>query len=710
MERPPEALKSLAGRLARLATSEDGAQMARLLRVSGLLRPPSVPAAGQSLTESSGNLDALSTDSDSVGIWERKTENGKTYFARRMDKIQEWQYWANTGQIPPKGAKRRILLLGESVARGYLYDPQYTPAMALEAILQSQFGKNGVEVIDLARVNMGLEVREIARSALALEPDAVVVFSGNNWGASIPPEVSKFPYIDAALRDQGVLGLKRYIEAELAGEVKRVVKEIASLYESKNVPVVWIIPEFNLLDWREPLTNAPHLADGLNQEWIDLRLAAQRALEDQDFGRASALAQRMVEIDQGVCVTGLYILAECSLRLNDLDAARRYLELARDAVIWDASRSFSPRVYSVTQETLREEVGKYKNDIVDLPKAFKEYLKGGIPDRRLFLDYCHLTSEGIQIAMAMAARHLLRSLKGDDIPWEALSQKCVLPTRGEEAEAFFLAAIHNAHWWQSYDVVHHYCQRSVRLSPRIAQIMTHYIDIQNRRNTPMLMCKSAEQIAELGSPLMLRYLLRYSSQQLDSILLGAIVDSLKMFAKDARLRLEQLRREEHSVTRGETNLLSYYYCLDALQPQEAAWTLPALDGEVRRKVANHYKAYWLESRFVFIGEEGRPVRLGLTCRLPDPAPSEGTISIVVNGKRQADMVIGREWGAWDILVPGAVVLNGLNEIVIGWPMPEFASQRAIDSVMDGLVRNRILDLYSVFGEIDSFTVADGQGL
>jgi hypothetical protein len=714
MERPPESLKSLASRIAQVATSEDGRQMTRLLRVSGLLGQPLKPAVGQSLTGRPGNLDnkdrALSPNSDCVGIWERKSENGKTYFARRMDKIQEWQYWANVVQIPPKSAKRRILLLGESVARGYLYDPQFTPAMALEEILQSQFGKSGVEVIDLARTNMGLEVRELARSALSLEPDAVVIFSGNNWGASFPPDVSKIPDIDAALRDQGVLGLKQYVEAELGCEVRRVVKDIASLYESKNVPVVWIIPEFNLLDWREPLTNAPHLTDGLNQEWVSHRLAAESALEDEDFGRASALAQKMVEIDQGVSATGLYILAQCSLRLNDLDAARRYLELARDAVIWDSSRSFTPRVYSVTQDTLRDEAGKYKNEIVDLPKVFKEYLKGGIPGRRLFLDYCHLTSEGIQIAMAVAARSVLRSLNGSDLPWEALSQKCISPTRGEEAEAFFLAALHNAHWWQSYDVVHHYCRRSVQLSPRIAQVMTPYMDIQNRRTTPMLMCKSAEQIAELGSPLMLRYLLRYSSQQLDTILLSAIVDSLKMVAKDARLRLEQLRREEHSITCGETNLLSYYYCSDAIQPQEAAWTMPVLEGSVRRKMANHYKAYWLESRFVFVGEEGRSVRLGLTCRLPDPGPSEGTIFIMVNGKRQAEIVISREWGTWDILVPGAVVRDGPNAIVIGWPMPKFASQRALDAVMDDLVKNRILELYSVFGEIDSFTVSDGQGI
>jgi hypothetical protein len=56
--------------------------------------------------------------------------------------MHEWDWWANLGRIEPKEAGRaRVVLIGESVARGYLYDPQFTPAMALEMMLEPYFGK-----------------------------------------------------------------------------------------------------------------------------------------------------------------------------------------------------------------------------------------------------------------------------------------------------------------------------------------------------------------------------------------------------------------------------------------------------------------------------------------------------------------------------------------------------------------------------------------
>jgi hypothetical protein len=53
---------------------------------------------------------------DHIGIWERKDENGKTSFVRRMDALGEWHFWASLGRIEPKGKKRRVVLIGESVA------------------------------------------------------------------------------------------------------------------------------------------------------------------------------------------------------------------------------------------------------------------------------------------------------------------------------------------------------------------------------------------------------------------------------------------------------------------------------------------------------------------------------------------------------------------------------------------------------------------
>lgn len=714
MEHPPELLKEFANRMARLAVSDEGTNLTRMLRLTGLLGHPARPTPEQSLTDNIGNREKPDGPPEGaaspprVGIWEGKQENGKTYFARRMDMVGEWNFWANVGRIEPKEpGRRRVVLIGESVARGYLYDPQFTVAGALEMILQSQLGKGEVEVVDLARTNLGFEARELAISALHLEPDAVIIFSGNNWTLPYPPKSTEVAFIDAILREEGIPGLKRYAEGRLAEEVRGVVRDVAARYEARGVPLMWMVPEFNLGDWRDPLANAPHLAEGVNREWLSHWERSRHALRDRDYLAAGEAAQRMVELDQGVNVAGLYILAENSQREGDLEAARKYLELARDAVIWDSSRSVSPRPYTVTQQTLREEVAKTKGEVINVPQIFRDYLKGGIPGRRLFLDYCHLTTEGIQVAMAAAAARVLRHFKGAELPWRMLVDERVAPSREVEAEAAFLAAVHNAHWWQSYDLIHHYCLRAAQSSPGIAQVMTRFIDLQTRR-APMLMCKSAEQIAGLGSPLIQHYLLRYNNQQLDQQLLDGVVSALKKLGIDAGERLEQLRREEHSVAVKDTNLLDYYYGSAALQPQEVTWALPRHDVFVKSRLRHYYKAYSPESRFVFVGEAGLPVVLRLTCRLPNQRPARGTIHVEVNGRGQREVEVSGEWQTWDITVAGEVTRDGLNEVGIRWPVPTFPGTKALHGVADALIERTFPEFYCEFGDIHTFTVSDGR--
>src|SRR5215831_2426728 len=454
MEHLPGLLKPFADRLAQLTLTEDNMQLIKLLRLSDLFDQTTNSASNQLWPEVVNNPSASSHKGDRVGIWERITKDGKSYFTRSLDRSEEWNYWANVGQIDSKGGKRRIVLIGESVARGYFYDPTFTPAKALEMILQSYWGQDEVEVIDLARTELGGELMELAKSALLLEPDAVIIFAGNNWGFTFtyyPKNIDVRPLI-STLRDRGIPGLKQYAEDRLSTDVKRLVREVASLYEAQNVPLIWMIPEFNLGDWRDAETNAPHLANDTNQKWITYRKEAESALRNGDIGAASTMAKSMIDLDQKICVTGLHILAECSQREGDLDGARRYLETARDALIWDTSRHITPRPYSVIQETLRKEVTRYGNGLVDLPLLFRQYLKNELPDRRLFLDYCHMTSEGIRIAMAAAASSILQIFDGLDVSWSAVNSKQVRRTKELEGEAFFLAAVHNAHWWQDPDL------------------------------------------------------------------------------------------------------------------------------------------------------------------------------------------------------------------------------------------------------------------
>jgi hypothetical protein len=415
----------------------------------------------------------------------------------------------------------------------------------------------------------------------------------------------------------------------------------------------------------------------------------------------------MLEMDGGVSVAELYILAECSERAGDVEAARKYLEMARDAASWDTSRVAIPRPFSSTQKAVREEVSRYKGaQLIDLPELFREHLGGGIPGRRLIIDYCHLTTEGIRVAMAAASSCVLRALSGAEVPWRALATENVAPPSEIEAEACFLAAVLNAHCFQPYEIVRHYCSLALKLSPHIAGVMTDYLELQNRPLVPAMMTESEEKIYRQGSPLIHHYLLRLNEKRLERVLYDAAVDALEEAGFDARSRLDLLRREEHSVTHADKNLLDYYYCSATSHPQELTWSAPT--GERRfRHDADYYKAYWPESRFVFFAEAGRPALLNLTCRLPSPAPAAGTVSLEVNRRPQAQLAVTHEWGTWELTLPGEAVREGLNEVTVRWPVPEFPGEKALDRVRPNLLERKFPDFYPVFGEIHSFTASDG---
>lgn len=710
MERPPDSLKLFANHIAGATVSEEATEIIRLLQLSGLLGDANHDAAKARVSNGFGGIYVTEPgvpprESKHIGIWERRIENGKTCFVRRLDTRDEWHFWANLKRIEAKGARRRILFMGESVARGYLYDPVFAPASCLQTILETQFGKDEVEVLDLARTSIDYELRELALAALQLEPDMAIIFAGNNW--NVPARsLANIGDVDQALSSQGMSGVKRVSEELIARAGRSVVSDIASEYKSSGVPLVWIIPENNLGDWRDPVTNAPYLHGDLNREWLKLYNEAQSALSNGDPVTAEKLGERMLEIDHGVCVAGFYVLADCRRLASDVEGERKYRELARNAQCWDWSITYMPKPYSVLQQMMRDEMAKHGQQVVDLPALFKEYLNGGIPDRRLFLDYCHLTTEGIQVTMAAAASCVLYTLKGVEVSWYGLVDDRIAPPPEIEAEASFLAAILDAHRWQSYDLVRYFCSRALSLSPHIVELMLNYIDLQTQKSVSDNMSEVKEQILHLGSPLIRRYLFRFNDKRLDKLLLGAMADALEEVGVEAQKRLEQLRRDEHSVKRGEIDLLSYYYHSAAQQPQE----LEALNWPSHRPAYDirYFRAYWPESRFVFVGEAGCAVNLCLTCRLPKPGTGERKITIALNSEPLVEMIINTEWSTWDITLPGEAVLDGLNELAVRWPMPEFQSAEALRKVTMRLCQLKFPDFFPVFGEIHSFTASNGE--
>jgi hypothetical protein len=429
---------------------------------------------------------------------------------------------------------------------------------------------------------------------------------------------------------------------------------------------------------------------------------------ERDLVLAEKSAKKMMEIDGGTSSVPLRILAECCRSNGDLQGTRRCLELCRDAEGWDVSFSFSPRVSSSIQNALREIASAPRNFVIDLPDLFSRYLNNTLPNRRIFLDYCHLTAEGINLAMAAVASQVLASLTGENIPPQNLQSRSFSPSPNVEGKACFLAAVHNAHFYQGHDLVHYWCARALQFWPECAEIMRRVVDFQTRR-VPIMACKSALELFELDKLGTLRYLLRGGEQRLDLVLSEAVVKAVSAIGFDIDKEVSDLRVKEHSTRTGPKELTDFYYSSAIPGPAERAWTSRSLPTN-RGSHSIYASAFWETSKFVFIGEKAQPIGLRFTYRVPTSSLSDGTVEVDVNGHRVGQAPADPTWQTLELLIEGNYVVDGTNEIVITWPDEVDSSEVQLSRAADALGARRLPYFYRVYGEIHALSVFDPSGV
>jgi hypothetical protein len=680
-------LKTYSSSLAEALSGREGGLAVELMHKLGVLTD--AEAEAEAVPIPSGHPGA-------VGLWEPVSESGRTWFERSAERSAEWSLWADVQRIEPRGSRRRVVLLGESVARGYFYDPCYTPARVLEEILSASGVPGGVEVVDLAKNDLqARDLEALLRPALALQPDAFVVFGGNNW-AQAPSAFQDGPERYRAaevLREQGVAGFKAHLEQNLTAQVEAAVRD-GLVPLSRQLAVVLMVPEFNLADWRlDGEADAPWLAGSLNERWNCLLETARDALAGGRLVEAEAHARELLEIDGGTAASGLILLAECSRRQGRMAEARAFLERARDAHAWDSTPQV-PKTLSAIQEAFRKGAAAEPSRIalVDLPRVFGETLRGELPDRRLFLDYCHLTSLGIRTAMAAVAERLLPVLGAGGASREELQKRAAPPDAATEAEAYFAAAIHNAHWGQPHDIVRHHCDQALAASREIAQAMACYLDLQTRR-APSWACESFAQLSTLGIRSLRRYVSTYSQGKLfDAILLEAIAGGLEAAGVPSREQLAALRREERGVAAGRpVDFLDPYYRSSWADRSGLWWS------------SFFQRVYDSTSRFPLVCHStGEPVALELTWRTPAAGEGGAEGAVLVNGSPVANLRPSSRWITQRLPLAAGLLQEGMNTIEIRWPVALGRGEAGIERAASDLERGLPFILLPAFAEIHAF--------
>lgn len=676
--------KDMAGRLAQLFGSDEGERMLRL--ITQLSAPPngSPTEAQKKPGDMSGKL--------RVGTWEAKDEaTGRSFV--RVNTGEPWHLWANVQKIAPKGRRRRVVLVGESVARGHLYDPHFTPSMALQKMMNVACGPDRIDVVDLARTDLlHGQFQELISQALHLDPDALVIFGGNNWLPFIKTSNERFLDMASAFRHTGSWSdVKETCEAFLIADAGQTLGLLQEIVRERGIPVVFVLPEFNLADWITECDCPPLLNREQTEEWLRARSEAEQLLKGNDWEKAELLGERLMQLDQCTTAAGPNVLAEVSRKRGDHQAARMFLEMARDAAVCWPFRQ-APRCLSVIQETIREGAAAHGVHLIDLPREFTRHLDGEPADRRLFLDYCHLTLEGITISMALTAEALLPLLKYPTRSCKELVRVDMKVGAYVNASAHFLAAVYNANWGQSVDVVRHHIRTALDFDRGIARMMQLFLDFHIRR-VPSSLCRSFEQLCDLPNitAIVAFYNDSLSQKFLNTNLVAAVVDALEEIGIPTRSDTEALIIREHGVANRAVNLVNTLYSTGSF-----ARFLVDFRPE-------YYKATARSTSFPLVCDKSEPLNFCVSMKVPNASANQ-TISLRLNGSLVAEIAATERWATSTCRASAGLVHPGLNQVEIDWPMPVWSDEKQKERVAECLEAGEVVEVTPMFGLIHTFRV------
>jgi hypothetical protein len=625
-----DALISLTAQLAAtLATDEGAIVLARMQRLAlAAARAPVPPRPDSGLR---------------LGIWEPIAGGeGGLEFARAGASAEEWRYWADVDRIPHK-AGTRVVLVGESVARAYLFDPELTLAGMLSAAL-------GVEVVDLARTDLTADPLPPLFDALpVLEPDAVVLFAGNNW-CGVRLELEELDVLANALRSGGFARSRSvFLDTIIRGRARATLDAIADRLEG--VPLCLVVPEFNLRDWRsEPSVIAPILPD--LGRWLQLRTEGR--------------AEEMIALDGGTSPISQQLAAEQAIARGDTAIARQRLEAARDALC-GLMTAHSPRCPAVVQDQLRSAASRHGWAVVDLPR-----LLGSLPDRRMFLDYCHLTGEGLCTATAAIAAAVAPALGVTPGPVPP-------PASHTAARAHLLAAVHNAHYGQPADVVGYHAARACELDPEIGPLAVALADAAARPGESWL-CRSWASFGK--EPQARRYLYAPEMLRAPRVDDTTLARALAAAAGDPGL-VDRIALEQASGG-----------AIDLLDTAHRAATFREAVGQGLGPSLGFVRATAPVSRFVVVRQRAETLDAAVTLR------AAGPVRLVVNGVSVGEVGARPEWSTATFRL---ALDRGRNTIELHWPAPHPEVWREHERAARQLERGLYPDVLTAFGEVHAFT-------
>ncbi len=691
-----ELYDELASRLAQ----PDGQRLVRLLQMVGLLGPGAAVEAPPPPRDEDGPRP--------ISIWEPSASEDPARFVRAAPGPlgDHFAARASISAAPPAGV-RRVCFFGESAAAGYLYAPHYTPAGVLQAQLDTRYGHDQIEVIDLARTDERLDglLDKIDASA-QLSPELLVIMVGNNWTLLETPEVS--PYLPSvasrqrfgvALREAGLRGplelARRAIEARVVGAMAELDRRARGM----GAQVVFVVPEINLADWeqRQPV---PWLDGDETQRWHDLHGIAGQALDQGHAAAARAAAEEMTELDMGTSPTPHRLLGRAALCEGEPARAHAHFCDEVDAVSYALMGPLAaPQCNTAGRELLLGAAARHEFACVDLREVLQR-AEAGIPGDKWMLDYCHLTAAGIQHSM-----HAVACALGDGLGLEPVTEVTGQdgpltfgPTPEVEALACVGAAVHTAHRLICTDKPSRlalWCERAVDAHPSAIELMMDFLSLRTQPGAAALdpaMLRNLERDVRLQ----FQHGIRWTSCDADLVI--AILDVLQRRAEPQVLEHARALVARRALSSTPTELVGDgWHLWDPIQRLHPD-AMPFDDLQERA----HLRSPWPTTSLALILEAPSRIHLEIVARLrPTPtfADHRGRATVHIEGTEIGTFELTGCWSKHEIEVPQDVTSGGLNRLVIGWPALPPIGEQAIGEAIARLENGVEADVFPIFGEL-----------
>jgi tetratricopeptide (TPR) repeat protein len=371
-----------------------------------------------------------------VSIFSRtKSPSGEEYYNVSHQFILN----AETIQIPVKKPANtiRIFCLGSSACAGWPHPPSETFSAYLQQAMRTAYPGKQIEIVNVAAHGFAAyRTRRVLEEVLTLQPDAVLVWEGNNefleerhydapnWLVDLAAHLRTVQWARSAFFNPNKMSgeeLKGYAQffwkkihqqslrlredpaqfAKVQEHFRLSFEHMVKQSQRAQVPIILCTVPVNLRDWL-PTVSHNGLSGDKYEQWRKLYLLARRCLLQGKF------QDGIDSINQAIAMEGEH--AESYFWLGRLREGLGQKAAAYEAFSKARDKDYNPfRALSSFNETIRDlarinqQRGVY---LLDLEQLFAGACQYSAPGFDMFLDYVHPTKPG-NVFVAKSAYELI---------------------------------------------------------------------------------------------------------------------------------------------------------------------------------------------------------------------------------------------------------------------------------------------------------------